>query len=270
MAPCALHTEPDQEGSDEDVLHRVFAFFSDDADMPAGDAIRKPGICVQYQRRDWDITLQPRSPRRRQTERSQTGMAIAFDRERARATWSHGVQRVGDRVVYTAPLEHDTDRPEPNRRAVIHLTEHEVCERTLERYLVRVQEAHGVCQQTLCSIASRTKRTVRGIGFKEVVRARRPVIDQRVDDRVSKICERRTSRAPLLLLGRRSGGHETKPYGSTSGQINPRPAGRHESVCEDLRHATTRCKSLTHVEPRSFPEQTAKRRRKRRRNFVYN
>jgi len=214
--------------------------------------------------------LQPRSTRRRQTERSQAGMAIAFDRERARATRSHGVQRVGERVVCTAPLEHDTDRPEANRRADIHLTEHEVCERALERYLVRVQEPHGVCQQTLRSIASGPKRTVRGVGFKEVVRARRPVIDQRVDERVPKICERRTSRAPLFLLGRRSGWHETKPYGSSSGQVNPRAAGRHESVCKDLRHARTRCKSLTHVEPRSFPEQTAKRRRKRRRNFVYN
>jgi len=48
MAPCAFHTEPDQERSDEDVLRRVFVFFSDDADMPAGDAIGEPGICVHY------------------------------------------------------------------------------------------------------------------------------------------------------------------------------------------------------------------------------
>ena len=47
MAPGTLRREPDQERSDEDVLHRVFLFFSDDADMPAGDVIGKPGIRVK-------------------------------------------------------------------------------------------------------------------------------------------------------------------------------------------------------------------------------
>jgi hypothetical protein len=181
-------------------------------------------------------------------------MAIAFDGECARASRSRVVQRVGDRVVHTAPLENDTDRPEATRRAAIDLSEHEVRKRALERYLVRVQEAHGVRKQTLRAKTSGTKRTVRGISFKEVIGAGRAVVDQRVDDRVSKIREHRASRAPFLLLGRRSGGHETKPYGSTRGEINPRVAGCHESVRKDLRHAPTRCKSLTHVEPRSFPE----------------
>ena len=109
-------------------------------------------------------------------------------------------------------------------------------------------------EQTRRRAASGTNRTVLGVGFKEVVRAGSPVIDQRVDDWMAKICEHSTSRAPLFLLGRRSGGHDTKTYGPTSGEIDPRASGRHESVGEDLRHAWACCKRLTHVEPRSFPE----------------
>jgi hypothetical protein len=71
---------------------------------------------------------------------------------------------------------------------------------------------------------------------------------------MAKICEHGTSRAPGLLLGRRSSGHESKPYAPTSGEIDPRAAERHESICEDLRHARTCCKSLTDVWTRSFPE----------------
>jgi hypothetical protein len=129
-------------------------------------------------------------------------MRIAFDRECARAARSRGVQGLGDRVEYAASLENDTDRPKATRRTTFDLSQHEIGEWALERDLVRSQEAHCVCEQPLSGTPSSTKRSVRGVGFKEVVPSGSSVIDQGVDDRVAKICKLRASLAPLHLLGR--------------------------------------------------------------------
>jgi hypothetical protein len=77
MTSPALRTECGEERSLQGVARGVL--LSNDTDMPAGESVGEPRVRAQHHRRDRDVTMQPCGTRRRQTQRPQAGMPIAFN-----------------------------------------------------------------------------------------------------------------------------------------------------------------------------------------------
>ena len=193
----------------------------------------------------------------------------AADLDARDATGCGVAEHVGDRVERAARLQYDSDRPSAGAGSVGDFANYAFRRIAAERHRMRLEKTRDVTDQPRRGQACALQRGRDLIGLEEAVAIGGPVVDQRVEQRMSEPGKGRAAVGPDSLMRVRACGEEAKADRRATREIQLPPSGRNEPACDELAHAAAAVQAHRRIETQGIAGWTLFRRPVRR-NFVYN
>ena len=177
----------------------------------------------------------------------------AADLDARDATGCGVAEHVGDRVERAARLQYDSDRPSAGSGSVGDFANRAFRGIAAERHRMRLEKTRDVTDQPRRGQACALERGRDLIGLEEAVAIGGPVVDQRVEQRMSEPGKRRAAVGPDSLMRVRACGEEAKADRRATREIQLPPSGRNEPACDELAHAADAVQAHRRIETQGIP-----------------
>ena len=198
--------EPGDERRDR--AHGLRAALDEERDMSCEQRLREPGPPLEGSCRNGNVAFEPGCASREDPQRADPAAHDPPYLDARDAARCCVAEHVGDRVERAARLQNDSDRAPAGAGSVGDLANHVFRRIPSERHRMRLEKTRDVSDQPRCGDAGALERRRDLIGLEEAVAIGGAVVDERVEQWMSKPGECRAAVGPDSLMRARACGEE--------------------------------------------------------------